>query len=212
MDACRLGNTSATELTHLLHTSSHSTFKQLLQQLLLPCLHIILAHKQDPKSAETVAKEAALHKLADTAETLHDMRQRGSAWAMLGMLRLHLSAPPPGADPIGKYAYKKAHFDRMLTEDVLPETQVSSMAQQSCCMQCVALPSLMVFAQKCKDGQGSQAMCLQKGSSLLLRYRLDISAHACCFCMLLCHLILQVNGSHVSATTVCVNTLTPACV
>ena len=43
---------------------------------------------------------------------------------MLGMLRLHLSAPPAGADPAGKYAYKKAHFDRMLTEDVLPETQV----------------------------------------------------------------------------------------
>ena len=53
------------------------------------------------------------------------MRQRGTAWVMLGMLRLHLAAPPAGSDPVGKYAYKKAHFDRMLSEDVLPETQVS---------------------------------------------------------------------------------------
>lgn len=139
LNACRFEDASVTELTHLLHASSHSTFKQLLQQLLLPCLHVILAHKQDPKNAEAAAEEAAPHQLGDTAESLHDMRQRGSAWVMLGMLRLHLAAPPAGADPVGKYAYKKAHFDRILSEDLLPETQVSSMARRLRCRQCVAL-------------------------------------------------------------------------
>ena len=43
---------------------------------------------------------------------------------MLGMLRLHLAAPPVGTDPVGKYALKKAHIERRLTEDILPETEV----------------------------------------------------------------------------------------
>lgn len=128
-----------TELTHLLLTSSHSSFKQLLQQLLLPCLQTILAHKQDPSNSQPAAEEVAPHRLAETAETLPEMQQRGSAWVMLGMLRLHLAAPPAGADPVGKYAYKKAHFERMLTEDVLPETQVSCMAPPICAVGC-ALP------------------------------------------------------------------------
>lgn len=124
-----------TELTHLLLTSTHSIFKQLLQQLLLPCLQIILVHKQDPSNSQPAAEEVAPHRLANTAETetLLEMQQRGRAWVMLGMLRLHLAAPPAGADPVGKYAYKKAHFERMLSEDVLPETQVS----------CMALPSVL---------------------------------------------------------------------
>ena len=159
LNVCRSGDASATELTDLLHTSSHSTFKQLLQQLLLPCLHAILAHKQDPKQAEAAAAEVAPHKLAGTAETLHDMRQRGSAWVMLGVLRLHLAAPPAGADPVGKYAYKKAHFDRMLSEDVLPETQVSSISGQPCCRHCLALPYLMLLTQNCQHGLGLKA-CL----------------------------------------------------
>lgn len=129
MDACRSGgDASVTELTHLLLTSTHSSFKQLLQQLLLPCLPIILTYKQDPSSSQPAAGEVDPHRLAETAEALPEMQQRGSAWVMLGMLRLHLAAPPAGADPVGKYAYKKAHFDRMLSEDVLPETQVSCMA------------------------------------------------------------------------------------
>ena len=45
---------------------------------------------------------------------------------MLGMLRLHLAAPPAGADPVGKYAFKKTHLERRLAEDVVPETQVGS--------------------------------------------------------------------------------------
>ena len=43
---------------------------------------------------------------------------------MLGMLRLHLAAPPAGAAPVGKYAYKQAHFERVLKEDLRPETKV----------------------------------------------------------------------------------------
>ena len=55
----------------------------------------------------------------------HDMQERGRGWVVLGMLRVLLAAPPAGADPVGKYAYKRAHFDRLLAEDVLPETQAS---------------------------------------------------------------------------------------
>ena len=49
---------------------------------------------------------------------------------MLGMLRLDLAAPPAGADPVGKYAYKQAHFERVLKEDLHPETKVSSQCLQ----------------------------------------------------------------------------------
>ena len=123
---------SATELTHLLQSSTHTTFKQLLQQLLLPCLQSILAHKQGSKDARPAPHSPAPHMLLETAEAAHDMQQRGSTWVMLGMLRLHLAAPPAGADPVGKYAYKKAHFDRMLSEDVMPEAQVSCMTVPTC--------------------------------------------------------------------------------
>lgn len=124
--ACRSGDGFTTELMHLLQSSSHATFKRLLQPLLLPCLQIILAYKQDSKQAQPAAQSHPTpHRPAQAAETCQGMQARGKAWVLLGMLRLHLAAPPAGADPVGKYAYKKAHFDRLLAEDVLPETQVS---------------------------------------------------------------------------------------
>ena len=36
---------------------------------------------------------------------------RGRAWALLGLARLHLAAPPPGADPTTKRALQAAHLD-----------------------------------------------------------------------------------------------------
>ena len=115
-----------TELIDLLRTSSHTTFKRLLQPLLTPSLQHILSSAQqcipDPAPAAAIKESTAP---SAKTEKLNDVQQRGQAWAMLGMLRLHLTAPPAGADPVGKYAYKKAHMQRMLEEDVLPETQVS---------------------------------------------------------------------------------------
>lgn len=139
--ACRSGDGSSTELSHILQTSSHATFKQLLQPLLIPCLQSILAYKQDSQGAQPAVQEPpAPHRIPQAAETCHDMQERGRAWVLLGMLRLHLAAPPAGADPVGKYAYKKAHFDRLLAEDVLPETQVSFLRlalRHRLCMFCV---------------------------------------------------------------------------
>lgn len=43
---------------------------------------------------------------------------------MLGMLRLHLAAPPAGADPAGKYLLKAAHLERVVKQAVVPEAQV----------------------------------------------------------------------------------------
>lgn len=114
------------ELTQLLHSSSHSTLKQLLPPLLLPCLNTIISSAPGLSPAVSSARSAGSHQGHTGPSTAADEFQtRGSAWVMLGMLRLHLAAPP-GADPVGKYASKKAHLERRLAEDVLPETEVGS--------------------------------------------------------------------------------------
>ena len=115
-----------TELTQLLQTSSHATFQHLLQQLLMPCIQTVSTFLQFPSPAQASTTPSAVpQKVPEGGEAAEDIQQRGRAWVMLGMLRLHLAAPPAGADPVGKYAYKKAHYDCMLTEHVQPETQVS---------------------------------------------------------------------------------------
>ncbi len=116
-----------TELIQLLHSSSHSTLKQVLQPLLLPCLDAIMSAGHDqPQAADTASDPATSLQHASAGQTAEDkeIQTRGSAWVMLGMLRLHLAAPPVGTDPVGKYALKKVHIERRLTEDVLPETEV----------------------------------------------------------------------------------------
>lgn len=114
-----------TELIQLLHSSSHNTLKQLLQPLLLPCLSAIVSsgHGQ-AQAADTASNPATSLQHASAEQTAKESKIRGSAWVMLGMLRLHLAAPPVGIDPVGKYALKKVHIERRLTEDVLPETEV----------------------------------------------------------------------------------------
>lgn len=124
-----------TELIQLLHSSSHSILKQLLQPLLLPCLDAIVSsgHGQS-QAADTASDPATSSQDASTGQTAEakEIRTRGSAWVMLGMLRLHLAAPPVGTDPVGKFALKKAHIERRLTDDVLPETEVGCMTSCVC--------------------------------------------------------------------------------
>ncbi len=58
------------------------------------------------------------------AEMLVNEAKRGAAWVLLGAARLHLAAPPPGADPAAKYAHKRDHLLAVL-DDVLAELDVS---------------------------------------------------------------------------------------
>ena len=123
---CRSVDALIRELTQLLQTSSHATLQHLLQQLLMPCIQTVSAFTQFPSTAQPSKAHSAIpERVSEGHEASEDMLQRGRAWVMLGMLRLHLAAPPVGADPVGKYAYKKAHYDCMLTEHVQPETRVS---------------------------------------------------------------------------------------
>jgi hypothetical protein len=46
---------------------------------------------------------------------------RGKVWALLGLARLHLSAPPAGADPAAKHAQLRGHTLSVLTWHVDPE-------------------------------------------------------------------------------------------
>ena len=124
-----------TELIQLLHSSSHSTLKQLLQPLLLPCLDAIVSTMGgQPQAADTASASATSLQHASLGQTAEakEFQTRGSAWVMLGMLRLHLAAPPVGTDPVGKYALKKAHIERRLTDDVLPETEVGCVSTCVC--------------------------------------------------------------------------------
>ncbi len=58
-------------------------------------------------------------------------QQRGRAWALLGLLRLHLALPPAGADPAAKRALGAEHLDARLAEELLPELQVRMRLQSS---------------------------------------------------------------------------------
>jgi len=123
-----------TELIQLLRSSSHSTLKQLLQPLLLPCLDAIVStgHGQ-PQAADLASDTATSFQHASAGQTAEakEIQTRGRAWVMLGMLRLHLAAPPVGTDPVGKYALKNAHIEHRLTDDILPETEVDCMSSCS---------------------------------------------------------------------------------
>ncbi|KAL0028971.1 hypothetical protein WJX77_009058 [Trebouxia sp. C0004] len=118
------------ELIQLLCSSSHSTLKQLLQPLLLPCLDAIVAFGHGLSQAASDPATSFQHASAGQTAEAKEIQTRGSTWVMLGMLRLHLAAPPVGTDPVGKYALKKAHIERRLTDDVLPETEVRQQLQR----------------------------------------------------------------------------------
>ena len=116
-----------------LEACSHATFQALLRPLLLPCLETVLTNVHESSAADTAAafhNEPQNSSPGQGGSAAVQILNCGSAWAMLGMLRLHLTAPPAGADPVGKYAYKKAHVERVLSEDVLPEAKVRALTGQ----------------------------------------------------------------------------------
>jgi hypothetical protein len=71
-----------------------------------------------------VTKSAAMHHIHTIKSALDahtGMAARGRVWALLGLLRLHLAAPPPGADPAAKYAQLRQHMLGLLSLRVEPE-------------------------------------------------------------------------------------------
>ena len=114
------------ELAKILTTSNHTGLMKVLHSSLLPCLitSLSLLH-QSNQSASTTEATAAASPLQAEQTLRFDLR--GKAWAMLGMLRLHLAAPPAGADPAGKFVLKAAHLERVLQQDVFPEAQVHAL-------------------------------------------------------------------------------------
>ncbi len=58
------------------------------------------------------------------------MVARGRVWTLLGLLRLHLAAPPPGADPAAKYALLRQHTLSLLSLRVEPELAVRRQYQR----------------------------------------------------------------------------------
>ena len=97
-------------------SSSHAPFTQLLEAALLPCTLIILSRTAQP---------ATLSALPPSTDVwAREVMDRGRAWALLGMARLHLVQPPAGVDPAGKAAMKQAHLLRTVQEEVEPLLQV----------------------------------------------------------------------------------------
>lgn len=122
------------ELAKILSTSNHSGLIKALHSSLLPCLTTSLSLLHQSKQPERTTEATEPASLLQ-AEPTQRFDLRGKAWAMLGMLRLHLAAPPAGADPAGKFVLKAAHLERVLTQNVSPEAQVY-MLLDSQCTQC----------------------------------------------------------------------------
>ena len=95
----------------MLALTNHAKLKELLQPLLLPCLHLILSGALGTQpltcgsEPSTASGRGSRHKQALEQEAL-----QGMAWAMLGTLRLHLVSMPAGADPAAKHAHKRSHL------------------------------------------------------------------------------------------------------
>jgi microcompartment protein CcmK/EutM len=52
------------------------------------------------------------------------MCDHGSAWLLLGALRLHLICPPRGIDPAGKYLLAVQHYRREISDHLDAEGEV----------------------------------------------------------------------------------------
>ena len=108
--SCR-GEELAGRLEEILALSNHSKLKELLQPLLLPCLRLIFSTAAGTQQLNgalepgTASERGSMHRRALQQEAL-----QGAAWAMLGMLRLHLVSMPAGADPAAKHAHKRGHL------------------------------------------------------------------------------------------------------
>ena len=126
-------------LGELLAASTHAPLRALLHQALLPAaaaalrLAALVHHPVGSPAAAAPAPSTG-NDLGSGLGSGQDPRVqlRGRAWALLGLARLHLAAPPPGADPAAKRALKAAHLDAQAAEDLLPELQARSRAPCDC--------------------------------------------------------------------------------
>lgn len=114
-------------LGRLLAASTHVPLRALVHSALLPAagaalrLAALVHHPEDGPAAATPAPSPGQD--LGLGLGLEAMRLRGRAWALLGLARLHLAAPPAGADPAAKRALKAAHLDARAAEELLPEIQ-----------------------------------------------------------------------------------------
>ncbi|MEW5309894.1 MAG: hypothetical protein WDW38_001740 [Sanguina aurantia] len=110
------------QLVGVLSGSSHAVLLSLLQPVLLPCVVTLT----ECVSAGLVLSRTTSSPLHPTPalESLH-----GRAWTLLGLLRLHLVAPPPGIDPAGKYSLKRDHLDSEIHGSIAPELQLAALAR-----------------------------------------------------------------------------------
>ena len=102
-----------------------------MQPLLLPCLRLALSgvgsaqqlqSDHEPASnmaagwghaaplAGSTTQQSSMHR-----QLLEQSAQQGTAWLMLGALRLHLVSTPAGPDPAAKPAHKRRHLLDLIT-------------------------------------------------------------------------------------------------
>lgn len=86
-----------------------------LCQLLLPSNHSVLLAQVNTlvhPLALTIAQglQKAAQPWSSASRAAERQAGQGACWAMLGLLRLHLAAPPPGIDPAGKHLLKANHI------------------------------------------------------------------------------------------------------
>ena len=123
-------------LEELLALSTHAPLRMLLHAALLPsaaaALRLAASAPSAPQGADpTRAASGKSRPGTGLGSGLEAAQQRGRAWALLGLLRLHLALPPAGADPAAKRALGAEHLDARLAEELLPELQVRMRLQSS---------------------------------------------------------------------------------
>lgn len=128
---CRDDGAALCRLGELLAASTHAPLRALLHAVVLPCaaavLRLAVLMRGSSAGAQPAATQGALGSRSGPSSGLGSdaevEQQRGRAWALLGLLRLHLALPPPGADPAAKRALKAAHLAALAEQELAPELQ-----------------------------------------------------------------------------------------
>lgn len=145
--ALRRGEEVASRLEDVLALTNHAKLKELLQPLLFPCLRLLLSSADGAQplagapEPSTASERGSLRKQALEQEAL-----QGTAWAMLGTLRLHLVSMPAGADPAAKHAHKRSHL-RNLISRTHAELAVRISDKSSMCIYVSAGQHLVIIRQ-----------------------------------------------------------------
>ncbi|KAG2499138.1 hypothetical protein HYH03_002721 [Edaphochlamys debaryana] len=124
-------------LAAALRGTRHALLSDLLESVLLPAFTSVAdgitsssssRSHSTPSTAAAAAPTAAVPELSAArglqAARAADTAARGRSWLLLGLARLHLVVPPPGIDPAGKHALKRAHLEGRLLAEVQPEMLV----------------------------------------------------------------------------------------